>query len=496
MKRKLNLLNITAIILSIMVVVFFISSNVKAYSSPVELYRVYIAGETIGYIEDKDELEKYINLSQKNLKEKYKVENVYLPKELDISKEITFNKQISSTKDIYEKIVEKSDFSVDGYTITIKPSEKAENKEEIKIYVLDKSLFEESISNILKIFIKEEEYKKFIEDKQGELKGEGSLIEDIYINNNISIKKGKISTNNNIYTDLIELNRFLLYGEEISEKKYSVRKGDSISDVAFNNKLSVEEFLIVNPNFSSEKNLLSEGQKVNVSLPKPIIDVVEEEHVVEFQNVTYDTKIVYDEAYTIGYSKVTQEGENGKLKLTIKRQKVNGMVTSLVISNKEVIKNATPKIIVRGGKKVLTIGDLGIWHWPTSKPSKITPGSGFQWRAGKFHFGVDIVGPGCGGPIYAANNGVVDTAARLGEAFTGINGNYIYIDHNNGYFSEYAHLQSIVVQNGQSVEMGQIIGYMGNTGYSFGCHLHFGISRGRPGRIGSQYINPLYLVVY
>lgn len=490
LKKKINFTNIIAILLTILVIVFFASYKAEAYTNPVELYRVYIGGETIGYIENKELLEKYIDDSQKELKEKYETNRVYMPEDLNISKELTYNVKPASISEIYERIEERSDFTVDGYTITIRPKEDKEQKE-IKIYVLDNKMFEESMLDIVKIFVKEDKYNKFINKTQGELLDAGSLIEDIYIQNHISIKRGNISTKNNIFTNKNDLNRFLLYGEEISEKKYSVKRGDSISDVAFDNKLSVEEFLLVNPSFTSENNLLSEGQKVNVSIPSPIVDVVEEEHVVEYQSIGYDTKITYDESYTLGYMKVNQEGKNGRLRLTVKRQKVNGAITSFVITNREVLSSPIPKLIVRGGRRVPTIGEMGIWQWPTAKFSIIT--SGFSWRGGKFHNAIDIAGPGCGSPIYATNNGVIDT---VNGPYTYYNGNYVYIDHNNGYFSEYAHMQRIIVQRGQTVEMGQLIGYMGNTGVSYGCHLHFGISRGRPGRKGSVYVNPLYLVAY
>lgn len=496
MKRKLNVLNIIAILLSILVIVFFSSNKTVVKANPVELYRVYVKGDTIGYIENKEELEKYINDSQNDLKKKYNTEKVYLPHDLIISKEITYDKNPSSIKLIYDKIVEKTDFTIEGYTITIKALDDDENKNDRKIYVLDNKLFEESVNNIVKIFVKDELYKKFTKGEQKELKGAGSLIEDIYIKNKISIKKGTISSKNKIFTDLHELNRYLLYGDILEEKKYTVKRGEIISDIAFNNKLSVQEFLIANQNFTSENNLLSEGQVVNVSVPDPVIKVVEEDHVVEFQTISYDTKIVYDESLTLGFAKIQQEGKNGRVKLNVKVQRVNGALTSYIPSSREDIEEMIPKIIVRGGKKVLTIGELGIWKWPTAKPSSIT--SPFAYRKGKFHYGIDIAGPGCGSPIYATNNGVVDTVGIMEnkDPFTSVNGNFIYIDHNNGYFSEYAHLQRIVVQKGQSIEMGQLIGYMGNTGYSFGCHLHFGISRGKPRGKGEQYINPLQLVVY
>lgn len=66
-------------------------------------------------------------------------------------------------------------------------------------------------------------------------------------------------------------------------------------------------------------------------------------------------------------------------------------------------------------------------------------------------------------------------------------GNMIKIKHDNNYYTRYLHLQynSIKVKVGDKVKKGQIIGYMGNTGYSFGAHLHFEVWE------GNNRINPI-----
>lgn len=97
------------------------------------------------------------------------------------------------------------------------------------------------------------------------------------------------------------------------------------------------------------------------------------------------------------------------------------------------------------------------------------------------HNGVDLSAP-VGTPILSTQSGtVVDTGYRSGA------GNYVVIKHDKDqYYSEYFHLNSINVSNGQSVGKSQQIGTMGSTGVSTGSHLHFGISTG----ISSGYINP------
>ena len=478
---------ITFICLILSSFVFFV--GYKKMDNPQELYRVYLKGETIGYIENKELLEKYIDDAQIALKERYNVDKVYAPNELDVIKEITYNQKISTEEEIYEKIKDKSPFTINGYKITIKgiqiiDEEQGEiTTEDTVVYVLDKELFNEAVKNTVEVFVSEENYNNFINNTQKEITDVGTIIEDIYIKNEITIKEGRISTDETIFTDLDELNKYLLFGTTEEQQKYTVKDGDVISDIAYNNKLSVEEFLIANPEFTSASNLLYEGQIVNLGLIDPMFNLIEEDHVVEIQTQKYDTIIEYDSSLLVGYEKVVQEGVDGTVKVTKKVQKSNGEIESAIIATTEIVKPTVSKIVVKGSKVIPTVGNVGVWYWPTNKPYIIT--STYGWRWGKLHEGLDISGTGYGSPIYAANNGTVDRAG-----YTSTNGNYIYINHNNGYYSIYAHLASINVTVGQAVSMGDKIGTMGQSGYAFGTHLHFGIYRGYPFTTGYS-VNPL-----
>lgn len=117
-----------------------------------------------------------------------------------------------------------------------------------------------------------------------------------------------------------------------------------------------------------------------------------------------------------------------------------------------------------------------IRYLPLGRPTKGAITSGFGKREDPinhkraFHPGLDIRGRK-GQPIYATADGVVAKAFRNGGY-----GNYVQIDHGNGYSSSYAHMQKYFVHKGQRVTRGQRIGLVGNTGRSTGTHLHYEIS--------------------
>ncbi|HBE16921.1 MAG TPA: hypothetical protein DDW51_04740 [Cyanobacteria bacterium UBA11367] len=114
-------------------------------------------------------------------------------------------------------------------------------------------------------------------------------------------------------------------------------------------------------------------------------------------------------------------------------------------------------------------------------PSKGVLTSGYGWRWGRMHKGIDIAAP-IGTPIVAAADGIVVSAGWNSGGY----GNLVEIKHPDGSMTRYAHNNRILVRQGQEVAQGQQISEMGSTGFSTGPHLHFEVHPG-----GGAAVNPM-----
>lgn len=481
------------------IIVFFFGVRNKLEGIPNNVYRVYLNGESIGLIKDKEELLNIIDKEQIEIKEKYEVDKVYPPSGLDIQQVVTYENNVSEANEVYRKIKGIEPFTVNGYevTITYKEPEKENNedqeindeeievKDPIIINVLEKEDFEEGFYNTIAAFVGSETLEKYKNGTQTEIVETGSKIENVYWEEDIKIRESYLSTDDYIYTNSSDISKYLLFGTLEEGKKYIVKDGDNISSVAEANNLNVDEFLVANPEFTSANVLLTAGQKVNTALINPVVNIVYEEEKVEDVEVPYETEYQEDDTRYVGNNETIQEGENGSTRVTEKIQYINGEIQGLYITAKNELTPAVNKI-VKKGTKVSSGGGYEFyevpftnesWSWPTISPYVIT--SRYGWRWGKIHAGVDISGCGYNSPIFAIGDGVV---VETGYHYS--MGYYIYVGHGNNIYSVYMHLSKYIVSNGQTVSRGQEIGKMGNSGFSTGTHLHLGVYNGYPYRGG------------
>ena len=116
--------------------------------------------------------------------------------------------------------------------------------------------------------------------------------------------------------------------------------------------------------------------------------------------------------------------------------------------------------------------------WPTT--GEVTSPYGLRWGGTDFHPGIDIAND-MGTPIVATADGVVEYAGWNAGGY----GNMVDIDHGNGIMTRYGHASQVVVSTGQQVKRGQLIAYMGSTGFSTGPHVHYEV------HVNGNRVNPI-----
>lgn len=422
------------------------------------------------------------------------VDNIYKPLGIDIEKINTYKNDYISEKEIYEKIITLKPCTIEGYQIRIKKESshevntdvlfatlanakyskvKESVSNDVILYVTDKEILDEAVNTFVEVFVGEENLNNYKDETQEEIVTTGTNIESMYIEEEITFKPTNISVKDKIYTNAADLSSFLLYGDDVRITKAYAKATDTISSFAYQNQISVEEFFLFNREFTSINNMFYEGQEITIAKLDPQINLVVNEYSVEDKETEYTVEERYNGALNIGSRVVVQEGSNGVERVSQNVTKINGTIVSIEPISKETLVGSTNKIIEIGTKSIPHVGSTGSWGWPTEQGYTISSYFGYRslyLDGSNFHSGIDIAGIPYGSNVYATNNGVV-----IRSGYSNDLGYHVMIDHNNGFYSLYAHLSGFApgVDVGTVVARGQVIGYVGASGWAYGTHLHY-----------------------
>jgi murein DD-endopeptidase MepM/ murein hydrolase activator NlpD len=145
--------------------------------------------------------------------------------------------------------------------------------------------------------------------------------------------------------------------------------------------------------------------------------------------------------------------------------------------------------IARGASGTANVGQAACGDGPVGSGAFVWPAPNHYLSGNDYsssHLGIDIAAVE-GTTVFAADSGVVTIASGDGSWNHGY-GNLIMIDHGNGYVTVYGHLSAVYAHTCQGVARGQTIGLSGNTGNSFGAHLHFEV------RLNGGFVDPWYVL--
>ena len=202
----------------IIIGVFVLGFGYKASPEPNNFYEVYLDDKALGTIRSEEELSDYIDENGAYYKRKFNVDKVYSPKGLQVRKLTTYDGDVDSVSSIYNKISKKEKFTIKGYEFVIKKDLEESNEDGTpkistqSIYVLDKSVFKKAIEKLIETFVGSDNYKAYLEDTQVKIESTGENIQNVYINEDITVKETKIPVDETIYTDEDMLANYLLYG--------------------------------------------------------------------------------------------------------------------------------------------------------------------------------------------------------------------------------------------------------------------------------------------
>ncbi|MFC2289355.1 peptidoglycan DD-metalloendopeptidase family protein [Treponema lecithinolyticum] len=245
-----------------------------------------------------------------------------------------------------------------------------------------------------------------------------------------------------------------LFSMPVTYAKYTVAAGDSISSITKRFGLKNISTLIA-VNDIKNARLLRAGQKLTVPSLDGLVHTVKEG----------DSLASIAQKYGVSLEKILD---------------VNELSSAVLLAGERLF---IPGARLAGSDLKKALGEL--FASPLSVRWRIS--SAFGWRMDPFtgvrtfHTGIDLVVPH-GTPIKASMAGTVAAAG-----YSNVYGNYVIINHGNGYQTLYAHMVSSAVKRAQHIGQGGVIGYVGSTGYSTGAHLHFSVYK------DGKLINPMHV---
>ena len=254
--------------------------------------------------------------------------------------------------------------------------------------------------------------------------------------------------------------------EQAKEEIYEVQPGDTLSEIALEHSLPMEDLVAINPSLEDENSTIRAGEELIITVPEPELSIIHRELVYEEEN--YNAPVEYvdvDEWYT-NQEETVQEPSEGHRKVAAVKTYRNDHEMEEEIVLEEVDYEAVPKIVRRGTRVPPTfIKPISGGVLTSSYGRRSAPTAG----ASTTHQGTDWATP-VGTAVVASCGGTV-TRAGWASGY----GYVVYIQHEGGRETRYAHLSKVLVSVGEKVDQGERIALSGNTGRSTGPHLHFEI---------------------
>lgn len=439
-------------------------------SSPRTVCRVYAKGELVGILSAREKLDRFLDtVYEERYAQEYPGSEAALGEDVYVTGEQSYFTYSDADDEILGYLADNDLFSLKATVVSF-----ADDQDVFaRIYVSDQSLYEQAMEEFLGIFISPESRALLTSGRRTpELTDYGSREVGISISETITTGTAFAPVGEIMMTKE-EVLEYLEYGDSTEKEYYTVQENDTVAGVgARNNGLSAVQVMNINRDrIRSTDQVLTAGEQLCVTyFNSPLTVTVTRESLKE-EEISPGTQYVQDESLQAGTQKTVQEGIPGRRNALYQETWINGvLVKGTLLSSVDVQQPADE--IVSVGDGVPSGAGTGSFQWPTENAA-VSCG----WECYENHHEIDIINLyDRYGDVLAADSGVITESGWDADS-----GNYVVIDHQNGFYTYYAHMNNpSPLPAGTVVEKGEVIGQIGMTGQATGPQVSFYIGVGDP----------------
>lgn len=435
-------------------------------NEPHEVCRLYDSGRLIGVISSERSLNAFLKkIYQENYAAKFPDTDVHLSDDIYMTYEQNYFSYENIDEKIFDYLKQRGLFTIG--TTAVEFSD--ENDVYAQIYVSSPEIYEQAMETYLSYFVDAGELKQ-LRSGQGtsELRTYGSRTVSVQINQKIEIKDDYAPADQ-IMTSAEEVLEFIEYSGHEEKEYYTVQKYDTVAGVGSKNDgLSATQVMNINRDkISSTDQVLREGDQLCVTYFDPIFDITVTRERMKKEEIYPETVYTEDETIREGKTELLTKGVSGWKNALYSEKWINGvLVSGSLISSVDTLQ-AIDEVIGVGTMVIPGVG-TGTYRWPVENVI-----ISCYWGCYYGHEAIDIQNAySKWDRIYAADRGTV-----IENSYNYISGNYVVIDHGDGYTTYYGHMITrSPIPVGAVVDKGDYIGDIGMTGRATGPHVHFYIA--------------------
>ena len=448
----------------------FSQSVTAIHLRPSTQYVLYDGATRIGVLSSREKLDHFLQKEYEHgYAESFPDTSLSLGKDLYLTREQSYFSYRNADEDIFSYLKENHLFSIGAVKVTMSGDDSISGQ----IYVTDRELFLQALHSFLELFVSSDDLDRL---ERGQtlpaLSEPGEQTTGIAIGQKITYAKAAAPVDE-VMTSTDEVLNWLEYGPAPEKTYYTVEEGDSLAGVgAKNGGLSARQVMMLNKDAISDPHqYLTPGQKLNVTYLSSALTVTVTKVRLVKEEVPFATHYIEDETVAPGSRKVLQEGVSGERSVLYQETWTNGVLIKGSYVSERDDRQAVDEVVAVAPGEAGKLG-TGNFIWPVDNAA-IACG----WADYSGHEALDIIN------VYnryvdvrAADAGIVEA-----NGYDQNRGNYLVIDHGNGLYSCYGHLnEASSLPAGSTVQRGEVIGQIGTSGNATAPALSFYISVQQP----------------